>query len=420
MENNWAAYTLATCSAVLLFIFLTNFSSFLNIVYSIEGLLFPIIIGAVLAYLLNPIVVFFEERALKNVKKDGLRYNISVIFAVLVFVALLVLFFLALIPSLAESISSLAANMGSYVDSSQELLAKLDQLAAKFRIDITEITDSISSALNSVMGNVPALLNRILSASVNMGSAIFNIGIGFILAVYFLMGKSGILKAIEKLRRSALTEETYERNTAFLTRCHRILIRYIGCNILDAMIIGIINAIFMILTGMEYVALISLVVGVTNLLPTFGPIIGGAIGAFILVLIDPMHALIFIIFTMVLQTFDGYILKPKLFGESLGVSAVVILITIILGGKIFGVIGILLAIPFAAIMTFLYDEVFLPGLERRKKLKEEMAPGNSEDGEISHGSETEIQEQEKEGPGARTGDAVHTDQVLSEAEERSS
>ena len=171
MENNWAAYTLATCSAVLLFSFLTNFSSFLNIVRSIEGLLFPIIIGAVLAYLLNPVVIFFEERALKKVKKESLRYNISVVFAVLVFVALLVLFFLALIPSLAESISSLAANMGSYVDSSQELLAELDQLAAKFRIDITEITDSISEALNSVMGNVPALLNRILSASVNMGSA---------------------------------------------------------------------------------------------------------------------------------------------------------------------------------------------------------------------------------------------------------
>ena len=231
--------------------------------------------------------------------------------------ALLVLFFLALIPSLAESISSLAANMGSYVGSSQELLAELDQLAAKFRIDITEITDSISDALNSVMGNVPALLNRILSASVNMGSALFNIGIGFILAVYFLRGKSGILRAIEKLRRAALTEETYERHSTFLARCHRILIRYIGCNIFDAMIIGTINAVFMLLTGMEYIALISLVVGVTNLLPTFGPIIGGAIGAFILVLIDPMHALIFIVFTLVLQTFDGYILKPKLFGESL-------------------------------------------------------------------------------------------------------
>ena len=398
MENNWAAYTLATCSAVLLFIFLSNFSSFLNIVNSIEGLLFPIIIGAALAYLLNPIVVFFEERALKKIRKDSLRYNISVIFAVLFFVALLVLFFLALIPSLADSITSLAANMGSYVDSSQELLAELDQLAAKFRIDITEITDSISDALNSFLGNVPALLNRVLSASVNMGSALFNIGIGFILAVYFLMGKSGILRAIEKLRRAALTEELYEQHTAFLTRCHRILIRYIGCNVLDAAIIGMINAIFMLLTRMEYVALISLVVGVTNLLPTFGPIIGGAIGAFILVLIDPMHALIFIIFTLVLQTFDGYILKPKLFGESLGVSAVVILITIILGGKIFGVIGILLAIPFAAIMTFLYDEVFLPSLERKRNLREEKARELLSDGEVPHGSGTKTQKQEKEEP----------------------
>ncbi len=384
LENNWAAYTLATCSAVLLFIFLTNFSSFLKIVETIEGLLSPIIIGAVLAYLLNPIVVFFEERALKKVKKDNARYNLSVLLAVLFFVAILVLFFLALIPSLVDSVSSLAYNMGSYVQSSQDLLVELDQFAAKYKVDITEITNSISQALNNVMGNVPAVLNRILSASVNMGSALFNIGIGFILAVYFLMGKSSILQAIEKLRRAALVEQTYEQHTAFLTRCHRILIRYIGCNLLDALIIGLINAVFMIVTGMAYVPLISLVVGVTNLLPTFGPIIGGVIGGFILVLINPMHALIFIAFTLVLQTFDGYILKPKLFGESLGVSAVMILITIILGGKIFGVIGILLAIPFAAIMTFVYDEAILPGLERRKMRKEDPAkhPGR---GEISTG-----------------------------------
>ena len=182
------------------------------------------------------------------------------------------------------------------------------------------------------------------------------------------------------------------------------------------MIIGMINAVFMLLTGMEYIALISLVVGVTNLLPTFGPIIGGAIGAFILVLIDPMHALIFIVFTLVLQTFDGYILKPKLFGESLGVSAVVILITIILGGKIFGVIGILLAIPFAAIMTFLYDEVFLPFLERKKNLREEKALGSPEDGDISHGGETETHKKEKEVPGAGAADVPDAAQNLSETE----
>ena len=386
LENNWAAYSFATCSAVLLFLFLSNFSSFMNIIESVEGLLSPIIIGAVLAYLLNPIVGFFEGRALKKIKKEKTRYSCSVILAVLCFVAVLVLFFLALIPSLVDSASSLVSNMGSYVRSSQDMLMELDKFAARFKIDITELTDSISSALNSVMGNAPALLNSILSASVNMGSALFNIGIGFILAVYFMMGKSGILAAIDKLRRAVLAEETYEQHTAFFTRCHNILIRYIGCNILDALIIGLLNAIFMILTGMAYVPLISLVVGVTNLLPTFGPIIGGVIGGFILVLINPMHALIFIAFTMVLQTFDGYILKPKLFGESLGVSAVMILITIILGGKIFGVIGILLAIPFAAIMTFVYDEVILPGLEQRKKQKAETLREVSDSGEVSPGN----------------------------------
>ena len=248
-----------------------------------------------------------------------------------------------------------------------------------------------------------------------MGSALFNIGIGFILAVYFMMGKSGILGAIDKLRRAAHTEEIYERNTVFLSRCHKILIRYIGCNILDAVIIGLINAVFMIVTGMPYVPLISLVVGVTNLLPTFGPIIGGAIGAFILVLIDPMHALIFIIFTMVLQTFDGYILKPKLFGESLGVSAVVILVTIILGGKIFGVIGILLAIPFAAIMTFLYDEAILPGLEKRKKQRAEMIREFLGEGEIPSRSGTEAQSQEGKNSGAAPTDPADAEQTPAES-----
>ena len=108
MENNWAAYAFATCSAVLLFIFLTNFDSFLKTVESIEGLLSPIIIGAVLAYLLNPIVAFFEQRALKKIKRDKTRYSLSVILAVVCFVAVLVLFFLALIrrSSLQSWISS--------------------------------------------------------------------------------------------------------------------------------------------------------------------------------------------------------------------------------------------------------------------------------------------------------------------------
>ena len=140
---------------------------------------------------------------------------------------------------------------------------------------------------------------------------------------------------------------------------------------LDGIIVGVINAIFMVIARMPYVSLISVVVGVTNLIPTFGPVIGAVIGAFILVLVNPMQALIFLIFTMVLQLIDGYILKPKMFGGSLGVPAAWILISIVVGGKLFGIPGIVLGIPFAAIISFVYEELVMPMLLKHKAKREQ-------------------------------------------------
>ncbi len=123
--------------------------------------------------------------------------------------------------------------------------------------------------------------------------------------------------------------------------------------------------------------LISVVVAVTNLAPTFGPIAGGAVGALILLLVNPLDALWFLIFTVVLQTLDGYVIKPRLFGESLGVPAVWILITLIVGGRMFGMIGILLAIPIAAIILFACKELF-PYLftdDEGSESKETASPG---------------------------------------------
>lgn len=118
---------------------------------------------------------------------------------------------------------------------------------------------------------------------------------------------------------------------------------------------------------MQYVGLVSVVVGVTNLVPTFGPIVGGVIGVFILLMVKPWHAVIFLIFTLILQTLDGYIIKPKLFGNTFGVSGLLILLAIVIGGKMFGILGILLAIPFAAICDYVYREIVIPQLEKKRK-----------------------------------------------------
>ena len=121
----------------------------------------------------------------------------------------------------------------------------------------------------------------------------------------------------------------------FIRRCNAILMSYLGLSLLESLIVGVINALFMLLCGMQYIGLISVIVAVTNLIPNFGPIIGGVIGAFILLLVNPIHALMFIVSCIVLQFVDGYILEPKLFTGSLGVSGLLILIAGIVLGDIF-------------------------------------------------------------------------------------
>ena len=180
--------------------------------------------------------------------------------------------------------------------------------------------------------------------------------IAFIMAIYFLLDKKHLTTGISRFFRAVFSKKRFNRLLEIWRKSNKIMIRYIACDLLDGLIIGIINLIFMMIFQMPYPVLISVVVGITNLAPTFGPILGAVIGAFILVLNNPWHALWFLIFTIALQIVDGYIIKPKLFGDQLGVSSVWILICIIVGGRMFGVPGILFAIPFAAIMDFIYRD----------------------------------------------------------------
>ena len=205
-----------------------------------------------------------------------------------------------------------------------------------------------------------------MTTSSSIGQGLFDAVIALILAIYFLLDKRRITDGVNKFFALLMKDESYHKWGDFLNRCNDILIRYIGVDVVDGIVVGIVNFLFMIIMGMPYAALISVIVGVTNLAPTFGPIVGAAIGGFILVLINPWQALWFLIFTIILQTIDGYVLKPRLFGESLGVSALMILISIIIGGRLFGVIGILFAIPFAAIIDFVWKDYVIKKLEERK------------------------------------------------------
>ncbi len=371
LKKNWASYTIATCSAVILYLGLTNINRLFGVLSAIYTIAIPIVSAVIISYVLNPVVIFFQDSLFKKVKSRKLARKLGVSTTVIIVVALIALLIGALIPQIVGSMISFGENFETYASSFRKMAfrtmnestignsiyASIDDLWLQF---ISKISETLSDNMGNIIGT-----------SFSIGKGFFTGIIACILAIYFLIDAPHLMENCGKLIRIFMSERNYKDFTGFIRKCNHILLRYILCDIVEGLIVGIVNFIFMSILGMDYAVLISVVVGVTNLAPTFGPIFGGAVGAFILVLVNPWHALWFLVFTVVLQTIDGYIIKPKLFGDTLGVSPVWILIMLIIGGRILGVAGLLLAIPIAAIGDFVFKDIIWKKLEAWKKEREE-------------------------------------------------
>lgn len=375
VENRKIVYVLAAlaagilCVVIICYLVFGNIGMFAGFFGMVAKVLSPIIIGLVLAYIIDPVAKFFENKVFFKMKKEKLRRTISSIIALVLVFSLLALFIGTLIPSLISSISMLVANVDTYYATAQSVVDRINKIGFGIHIDLSAIKDYVNNWLGNLVNELSKDLSSVLTTTKDIGSSVVTIVIGVILAVYILFSKEYMLKGLRRLRKALYTPKTYESHTKFWKRCDDIFTQYIGCNVIDALIIGISNAIFMLILGMPYVSLVSFVVGIANLIPTFGPIIGGAIGALVLVLVKPSYALWFLIFTIGIQILDAYVIKPRLFSSSFGMAAVWTLISITVGGNLFGIIGVLLAIPVAAILSFIYDERFIPWLEKKSKAR---------------------------------------------------
>ena len=371
LSNRWGAYTIAAIAGVVAYMILNNLPAVSAWLSSAMSVISPIIIGAIIAYLIDLLVVFFDTKAFKKIQQPKFRYALSVVVSITVVLLALGLFFWLVLPEMISSITHFMNNTQNYATNIEDKLKDLDKFAENYGIHLntTNWTANLKEQAEVMISDVSHNLNMAMDILRGVWNVALNIFIGLILSVYFIAGKKRLFRGIDKLRRATLTDDQYKRHTDFLKRSNAIFSKYISFTILEAIGVGIANAIFMLIAGLPNVVLISVIVGFTNILPTFGPIVGCVMGSFVLVLEDPMYAVAFIIFTCILQTIDGYVVKPHLFGDSLGIPAVISLISIIIGGKLFGPIGILISIPFTAVMAILYHESLIPWLEGRKKAR---------------------------------------------------
>ena len=363
------AFLVAACSILFIFavfnypIFAMGFSNFLKV-------MMPVINGFLIAYLLNPTMMFIEKklipalfRALKLKEPESvrtkriLRYisiGLSVIFVILVIVA----FISVVIPQLIGSIKSIAQQFPEYVsnftgfmnktfDDNPQVLEYYDQYYAQ-----------LEEWTKGIMTNIPSYINKIwdsLSKGIQSGiSFVYNIVLGFILSIYILSFKEKFIAQIRKIILAYFSRKKANGIFTEIRDIDRIFRDYITSSIVDSFIIGVLCFIACMILRTPYAILMSFIVGITNIIPFFGPFIGGIPCAVILLMINPVQAMYFIIMVVILQQLDGNVIKPKLFGDSTGLPAFWVIVSILLGGGFFGVMGMYLGTPvFAVIYSYI-------------------------------------------------------------------
>ena len=360
----WRLEVGVLCTAIIVFILLWRFPEFWSGLKTFLGYFETVIFGCIIAYIVNPLTEFLEK-LFRGIKNNKFRSILAIFFSFVGVIILLGFALVTLVPQLVSSVESLIKNFDGYVSTLTAMLVNLG--VSKNTFDLSSVVESSEDILKSVSDYVSENSSTILAETTNIGKGVLQWIIAIIVAVYFVAEKPKLKAGLKRFLKALLDDAKYQNVSDFLRKCNNIFKRYIIFSLIDALIIGIVNFIFMTIMGMENTVLVSFVVAVTNLIPTFGPFVGAAIGGFIVLMTSPKSALIFVIFTLILQLIDGYVIKPKLFGDTFGVSGLWIIVGVIIGGSMFGVVGILLAIPVVAVIDYIYRTYIITALEDRRK-----------------------------------------------------
>lgn len=366
----WKSYALGGCCCVLLFAVLQNLRGVLSGVGVFLSAFSTLFTGAVIAYVLNPLALFFSDKVFKKLKNRKLAWSFGIVVTFIILIVAVALLLIALVPQLTENVEVLMANVDEH---SASLLNKAEAFGEPVSSMAQSLTESLSGSdglVNQLGSSFLGDMSDLVSKAGNIGGKTMNAIIGIIFALYFMFSKDSIKEAFKKLYALVVSPVNVVRSSYLLDKFNDIFAKYVVFQLLDSLIIGTLNFIFMLVTGMPDALLISVVNAFTNLVPTVGPIVGGAIGGVLLLLTKPEAVIPYLLFTVLLQMSDGYLIKPRLFGEALEVPGLIILIFVIVLGKLMGMAGMLLAIPAAGFFVHLYTQWLIPWLELRRDLAE--------------------------------------------------
>ena len=329
-------------ACIALYLTLNNLGYFLGKIGVFIGIVSPFAGGIVIAYVLDPMVKFFYTKLFREKKKTR---GFAILLAYLVAILLLVLLAWLVIPQIVDSIAMLFTNFPSYIQSVQDMLGMAQE---RFGVDLssaTKVLDDSEAMVKEIYSMASAAMPQIVASIGSVASNFVAIFTSIAASIYMLADKEHLLHQLRTLAHAFLPEKAAE-NT--LRICHYANVNFTGFfvgKIIDSAIIGVITFVAMAILRLDFALLISVFIGITNIIPVFGPFIGAIPSIFILLLVDPIQAVIFGVLILVIQQVDGNFIAPRILGSATGISGLWVLAAIVVGGGLFGIPGMVIGVP---------------------------------------------------------------------------
>ena len=357
------------CTGVFFGALLLHFEKVWGVVKAVFHTVSPFLIGFAIAFLLLPIVTraekLFNRFLFRRKPHPKLSRSIATLLAYIILLALLSGSFAILVPRLIASIKSIMQYISNFVSMNREAI---NQLLLKYEflsIEGEKLVIAWENVVSQVMNYSSLVVDHLMAISNGIYTLVFQFFVGMVAAFYLLIDKEVFCAQIKKTCYATFKPYTCERLIYWTRRANKIFAGFITGKILDSMIIGLVCYICMLLFRIEYPLLISVIVGVTNIIPFFGPFIGAIPCALILLLVNPLSALWFVVFIIILQQIDGNLIGPFILGDYVGLSPFWIMLSIMIGGGMFGFTGMLLSVPVFALVYAITRTVMESRLKKR-------------------------------------------------------
>ncbi len=361
MKLNWnrkyttiSMYVFLTAAAIILFLTAIIYrQSIFATLSSLLSMLRPVIYGIIVAYLLIPmddlLMTLFKKMAPKEKDKKSLHIlfrTISVLFSYIIFLGVITSFVLIVIPDAVMSVKNISDNLSYYFQKAVNYINRVNIPYVDIPKQILNTADLFDNAYNVAEKILPSLYTFFQG----FFSEIVNFFIGLLISLYIITGRAKAKVMAKKALQAFMEDENADKVSGYCKYASHTFGRYISGMIIDSMIVGVVCYIILLIMRIPNPALISLWVGITNIVPIFGPFVGAIPSAAIILLTAPEKTLLFIAFIFVLQQLDGYVIKPIILGDSMGIPAFWVVVSLLVFGGFFGIFGLLMAVPISALI----------------------------------------------------------------------